>query len=589
MDGRGAGVLRGTAGAVRGRAGRLRRVPGHHRDPRGAALRPAGLSDPPDVAVLPVLGDLVDYEREGFLEPLGEGVVDEEKYDGGPWLAQPAGMDERHWIPVKVDLKSIVWHEKGRRPDPSRADAERWCVGMGSDATSGWPGSDWIEDVLLQQSGHEAYEEWAAGEMEWTEEAVVRAWRTWGEFMSGDGGRTAREALTTDHRGPEGGNGLLFGTGPGGGCELEHQGSFARHLYGPRAPEADFVPSPRLLPGAADRDGRDREVSADFAAMFRASPEGQELMRFLASPEAQRVWAKDEEGWARGEIPFFSAHEDVGEESYPHRRQGHRQPPRRAGAGEGGKALPGRLGRHAAHDPPRLLREGPGVPRRPGAGPDRAAGADPGGPGGVRAAVPAAVPAGARAAGPDLPVTGRALTPRRLPHRAAPSRRVPPGALHGPQRPRQRQQPLHVGVQAAFGRYGHGYRGGVHRAARGVRPQRLPQPHRQPLRRRRALRPGTVPVTTAAASASAPAVQRGEVGADAHQAVAALDGPPVVAAVHSARAQRVAPAPRPTPGAARPRGTAGAAPSTAAPDRGTPAGAATTRAARSAASPRPGR
>ncbi|WP_410535701.1 ABC transporter substrate-binding protein [Streptomyces sp. KL2] len=273
--------------------------------------------DPPDVAVLPVLGDLVDYEREGFLEPLEEGVVDEEKYDGGPWLAQPAGMDERHWIPVKVDLKSIVWHEKGRQPDPSRADAERWCVGMGSDATSGWPGSDWIEDILLQQSGPDAYEEWAAGEMAWTDGPVVRAWRTWGEFMSGDGGRTAREALTTDHRGPEGGNGLLFGTGPGGGCELEHQGSFARHLYGPRAPEADFVPSPRLLPGAADRDGRDREVSADFAAMFRESPEAQELMRFLASLEAQRVWAKDEEGWARGEIPFFSAHEDVGEESYP--------------------------------------------------------------------------------------------------------------------------------------------------------------------------------------------------------------------------------------------------------------------------------
>ncbi len=273
--------------------------------------------DPPDIAVLPVLGDLVDYEREGFLEPLEKGVVDEEEYDGGPWLAQPAGMEERHWIPVKVDLKSIVWYRKGTEPDLVRADADRWCVGMGSDATSGWPGSDWIEDILLQRSGPEVYEDWVTGEMAWTDGPVVEAWEVWGEFMSGGGGRAAREALATDYRGPEGGDGLLFGTGPGGGCDLEHQGSFARHLYGPRAPEADFVPSPRLLPGAADRDGRDREVSADFAAMFRESPEAQDLMRFLASRRAQRVWAKDEPAWARGEIPFFSAHEDVGEERYP--------------------------------------------------------------------------------------------------------------------------------------------------------------------------------------------------------------------------------------------------------------------------------
>lgn len=300
--------------------------------------------DPPDIAVLPVLGDLADYAQGGALVELEKDLVDEVDeegaYAGGPWLPQlvkrsrspessespqpsespdpseaptPSG---RYWIPVKVDLKSIVWYEKrhgepdvSRQGDPGR-DVTRWCIGMGSDATSGWPGSDWIEDILLQQSGADAYDEWATGRGNWTDDAVVEAWRTWGEFMSGGGGEAgeaARQALITDHRGPEGGTGLLFDDERD--CDLEHQGSFARSLYGRDARHADFVPSPRLLPGA-DPKSTAREVSGDFAAMFRDSPQARKLMRFLASSEAQRAWTDN------ADAPSFSARKDIKRDMY---------------------------------------------------------------------------------------------------------------------------------------------------------------------------------------------------------------------------------------------------------------------------------
>ncbi|GAA2415877.1 extracellular solute-binding protein [Streptomyces glaucosporus] len=263
--------------------------------------------DPPDVAVLPVLGDLADYVQRKQLWRLGEDIVDDDQY-GGPWLSQPTGLSARYWLPVKVDLKSIVWYEKGSSPGASaREDVSRWCIGMGSDATSGWPGSDWIEDILLQRSGADAYDAWATGEMDWTAEPVVDAWRTWGAFMSRDD-RAAETALTTDHRGPEGGNGLLFDRGRD--CDLEHQGSFARNLYGDDASRADFVASPMLLPGADGQSGY-REVSGDFAAMFKESEQARDLMRFLASLEAQRAWATGVEP------PFFSAHRGVTQEAYP--------------------------------------------------------------------------------------------------------------------------------------------------------------------------------------------------------------------------------------------------------------------------------
>lgn len=262
--------------------------------------------DPPDIAVLPGLGQLAEYLRQGELEQLDEATWQEYSE---PWLPRPAEDGSLYWFPVKADLKSIVWYREDRPPDGPEPDASRWCIGMGSDATSGWPGSDWIEDILLHQSGPADYNAWATGELAWTAQPVVRAWRTWGQFVKDAGEKTAARALRTDHRGAEQENGLLFGSGSD--CYLEHQGSFARGMYREDAGYARFVPSPRVLPQVASADSRHREVAADFAAMFRESPQAQALMRYLASGRTQRKWAA-----ADPELPVFSAHRDATVEIY---------------------------------------------------------------------------------------------------------------------------------------------------------------------------------------------------------------------------------------------------------------------------------
>ncbi|MEU7366037.1 serine protease [Streptomyces hygroscopicus] len=90
------------------------------------------------------------------------------------------------------------------------------------------------------------------------------------------------------------------------GSRLEHQGSFIRGGY-PRPADADFVFSAGLLPGA-DRRSTAREVSGDFAAVFRDTPRARELMRYLASADAQRAWGRKTAG--RSAHPFF-ANRDV--------------------------------------------------------------------------------------------------------------------------------------------------------------------------------------------------------------------------------------------------------------------------------------
>ncbi|WP_046497522.1 extracellular solute-binding protein [Streptomyces odonnellii] len=254
---------------------------------------------PPDVAILSSPGELAAYAREGEVIALGGtlGGTGLDAYDQ-PWLPELGvrGRSDIYWVPVKADLKSIVWYdperyaaEPGGRPAGPPADGDAWCLGMGADATSGWPGTDWVEDLLLQQSGTAVYEEWATGGR-WNTPAMRKAWRTWAETLGGKGSGRAEEALTTDLETASKG---LFTEPPA--CALDHQASFIRGVHG--SPEksvgtrpGDFLPSAEVLPGTAGR-GRAWEVAGDFAAMFRDSPEAKELIRFLASAEAQEHWA----------------------------------------------------------------------------------------------------------------------------------------------------------------------------------------------------------------------------------------------------------------------------------------------------------
>lgn len=254
---------------------------------------------PPDVAILPSLGELVEHRDSGQLLRLDDVVPD--GYDT-PWIPPRDQRAEQgvYWIPVKATVKSLVWFDPQRYPPATRAErlaraaAEgRWCVGMGSDATSGWPGTDWVEDLLLQQSGVAVYEAWARGEQDgrWDSPQMRNAWSSWWNLLTGKGTHPERatEALANTY--DEASSGLMAERPR---CELDHMGSFGRTIYG----SADFVPSAQLLPDAdTDSAGVPAawEVTSDYAVMFRDRPEARALIRYLASADTQRLWAQQED------------------------------------------------------------------------------------------------------------------------------------------------------------------------------------------------------------------------------------------------------------------------------------------------------
>ncbi|HET9382835.1 MAG TPA: carbohydrate ABC transporter substrate-binding protein [Streptomyces sp.] len=250
--------------------------------------------DPPDIVIMPGLGELAEYAGQRLLKPL-DFIGHLDRYDP---LWKSADSGHPYWVPVKAGLKSIVWYREtadGAEPDPPE-----WCVGMGDDGPSGWPGTDWIEDLVLQREGRTAYESWALGKdgEAWRGRPVRDAWRAWVALLSAD--PRTREALFTDHRGAPGVHGLLFA--PGSTCTHEHQGSFAPSFYGEeKANRARLKDSVSLLPGGEKQDHH--EVTADFAALFSDREEARDLIDALSSQPVQEKWAEQPD--------VYSAHNDV--------------------------------------------------------------------------------------------------------------------------------------------------------------------------------------------------------------------------------------------------------------------------------------
>ncbi|MDH6625632.1 alpha-glucoside transport system substrate-binding protein [Streptomyces sp. LBL] len=239
--------------------------------------------DPPDVAILNSMGELTEYARRGRLRPLAEETAERAS---PPW-AQTLLVDGRrrtYWVPLKVDLKSLVWSRKGASDDDPA-----WCVGLASQATSGWPGTDWIEDILLHQAGPALYTEWATSRLSWRDPAVHRAWTTWSRLLGKRSPASVERSLTTSYEGTAGPHGRprgLLGS-PGPACTHEHQSAFIRYVYAGTG--IGVEPSAPFLEGRAEYRGA-YEVSGDMAAVFSDDPAAQELVERLSNPHGRALW-----------------------------------------------------------------------------------------------------------------------------------------------------------------------------------------------------------------------------------------------------------------------------------------------------------
>ena len=263
----------------------------------------------PNIAVFPQPGLAADMASRGLLTPLADGTADwvSANYAAGDsWVdlgtyAGPDGEDALYGFFYKVDLKSLVWYspeafdeagydiptsmeELMALTDQIVADGGTpWCIGLGSGAATGWPATDWVEDMLLRTQPADVYDGWVTNEIPFTDERIVGAIEAFGHFARNDayvnGGASA--VATTDFRDSPAG---LFSYPPE--CYMHRQASFIPTFF-PEGAEADFF----YFPSYAEGDlGNPVLGAGTLWAITDDAPAAHVFMEFLQTPIAHELW-----------------------------------------------------------------------------------------------------------------------------------------------------------------------------------------------------------------------------------------------------------------------------------------------------------
>ncbi|MDO5529721.1 MAG: alpha-glucoside ABC transporter substrate-binding protein, partial [Paracoccus sp. (in: a-proteobacteria)] len=166
-----------------------------------------------------------------------------------------------------------------------------WCIGLGSGGATGWPGTDWVEDLLLRLSPPEIYDRWVSNDLPFDAPEIIAAIEAFGWFARDDRfvrGGAASVAASDFRDSPMG----LFSSPPG--CYLHRQGSFITSYFpeGTQIGEdADFFYFPAS--DAADL-GQPVLGAGTMAARMTDNPAGAALIAFLQTPAAHEIWMAQE-------------------------------------------------------------------------------------------------------------------------------------------------------------------------------------------------------------------------------------------------------------------------------------------------------
>jgi alpha-glucoside transport system substrate-binding protein len=276
--------------------------------------------NPPELAGLPGPGQMAEFAKAGKLVPLDNvldmGAMKDQYSEDWIKLGQvdangQVGSGKTVGIFIKTALKGLVWYDPKNfqaknyqvptswngltslTTQMSSGGTTPWCVGLESGSSSGWPGSDWVKEIVLSQSGGSVYDKWWQGKQKWTSPEVKQAWQTWGQQVLGPnaanvyGGKQYMLATNFGDAGQP-----LFASPPK--CYLHNQGSFITDFFSKysTAPKAGEDYKFFGLPDINTQYTGSRVVAGDLFGMFKETDQAKQLIKYLTTPEAQSIWVK---------------------------------------------------------------------------------------------------------------------------------------------------------------------------------------------------------------------------------------------------------------------------------------------------------
>ena len=279
----------------------------------------------PDIAILPQPGLLQTFATSGKLKPASDALTAEAKANWTKdWIGYATVDGVYFAAPMGANLKSLVWYSPKyfkqygytvpttwddmiKLSDKMVADGHKpWCVGIESGTATGWPLTDWMEEVMLRLYGPDVYDQWVNHKIPFNDPKVLDVLKTVGsivknpKYVNAGIGDVKSIATTAFQKG-----GLPIEKGQ---CMMHQQASF----YGANwdkgykvSPDGDLFAF--YEPPINDKFGKPIEGGGEFVGAFSDRPEVEALQLYLASGEWATSRAKVASGWVSANLKVDKA------------------------------------------------------------------------------------------------------------------------------------------------------------------------------------------------------------------------------------------------------------------------------------------
>jgi len=264
-----------------------------------------------NISVIPQPGLAAQLASMGAMVPLGaktQAWMERAYAAGQSWaergqFSNAQGKKELYGLAFNVNVKSLVWYipkrfqEKGYKTPQSMEQLEAltqrmvkdgvtpWCIGLESEAASGWPATDWVEDMMLRLHPTSVYDDWVTNRIPFNDPRVLEAIKAYGKIATDPalvaGGPKAVNS-TSFKESPRG----LFGNQPA--CYMHRQASFISSFFPERqAQEADFFYFPSYVKKML---GFPVLGGGTLFTITQDSKAARAFMAFLQHPQAHETW-----------------------------------------------------------------------------------------------------------------------------------------------------------------------------------------------------------------------------------------------------------------------------------------------------------
>jgi alpha-glucoside transport system substrate-binding protein len=250
----------------------------------------------PDVAYIPQPGLLQTLVRDNPGKVVAAGDLaakNVDTYYDPSWKSYGSVDGAFYAVPVGANVKSFVWYSPKMFADKGYAipttwdemialsdkivaenaggDVKPWCAGIESGGATGWPATDWIEDIMLRVNGPDVYDQWVDHKIPFNDPKVVAAIDKAGTILKNDkyvnGGLSDVKTIATTSF-TEAGLPILDGK-----CYMHRQASFYQANWGKGVNVAEDGDVWAFYLPPINADQKPVLGGGEFAAIFADRPE----------------------------------------------------------------------------------------------------------------------------------------------------------------------------------------------------------------------------------------------------------------------------------------------------------------------------